>query len=128
MDLVWGGVNTLAQSLHKIKNTKSKKEAKRLISKLKVYTISEQENSGIWISNNFPDLFYIVSPRGKYSQATWIGINSYIKGFDNTTISNDLIAKTYSTKSWSARSKLSGYSLGRRARYDRFLFINPKWT
>lgn len=90
---VWGGVNTLAQSLHKIKNTKSEKEAKRLISKLRVYTISDQDDSGIWTRNNFPDLFYIVSPGDEYSQATWTGINSYIKGIDNTTISNDWIAK-----------------------------------
>ncbi|MDO1513407.1 DUF1593 domain-containing protein [Maribacter confluentis] len=89
---VWGGVNTLAQSLHKIKNTKSAKEAKRLISKLRVYTISDQDDSGIWIRNNFPDLFYIVSPGDEYSQATWTGINAYIKGIDNTTISNKWLA------------------------------------
>lgn len=57
----WGGVNTLAQALHKIKATKSEKEAKRLIAKLRVYTISDQDDSGIWIRNNFPELFYIVS-------------------------------------------------------------------
>ncbi|MEH6769557.1 DUF1593 domain-containing protein [Maribacter arcticus] len=90
---VWGGVNTLAQSLHKIKNTKTPKEAKRLISKLRVYTISDQDDSGIWIRNNYPDLFYIVSPGDEYSQATWTGINAYIKGIDNTTISNDWIAQ-----------------------------------
>ena len=55
---VWGGVNTLAQALFKIKNTKSKSELKRLVSKLRVYTISDQDDSGIWIRNNFPDLFY----------------------------------------------------------------------
>ena len=58
---VWGGVNTLAQSLDKIKKTKSQKEAKRLISKLRVYTISDQDDSGLWIRNNFPDLFYLPS-------------------------------------------------------------------
>ena len=75
---VWGGVNTLAQSLDKIKKTKSKKEAKRLISKLRVYTISDQDDSGLWIRNNFPDLFYIVSPGDYYASATWTGINSFI--------------------------------------------------
>ena len=90
---VWGGVNTLAQSLHKIQKTKSKKEAKRLIAKLRVYTISDQDDSGIWIRNNFPDLFYIVSPGDHYGTATWTGINSYIKGIDNHTISNDWIAQ-----------------------------------
>ncbi|MFI1770404.1 nucleoside hydrolase-like domain-containing protein [Thalassobellus citreus] len=85
---VWGGVNTLAQSLYKIKKTKSKREAKRLISKLRVYTISDQDDSGIWIRNNFPELFYIISPGDEYKNATWTGINTYIKGIDNTTISN----------------------------------------
>ena len=90
---VWGGVNTLAQSLDKIRKTKSKKEAKRLISKLRVYTISDQDDSGIWIRNNFPDLFYIVSPGDHYEHATWTGINTYIKGIDNSTISNSWIAQ-----------------------------------
>ncbi|QCX37628.1 DUF1593 domain-containing protein [Aureibaculum algae] len=90
---VWGGANTLAQSLYKIKKTKSKKEAKRLISKLRVYTISDQDDSGLWMRNNFPDLFYIVSPGDDYGSATWTGINSYIKGIDNTTISNKWIAQ-----------------------------------
>ena len=90
---IWGGVNTLAQSLDKIKKTKSKKEAKRLISKLRVYTISDQDDSGLWIRNNFPDLFYIVSPGDYYANATWTGINTHIKGIDNTTISNSWIAE-----------------------------------
>ena len=87
----WGGVNTLAQALYKIDKTKSKKEAKRLISKLRVYTISDQDDSGIWIRDNFPDLFYIVSPGDDYGSATWTGINSYVNGIDNTTISNKWI-------------------------------------
>lgn len=90
---VWGGVNTLAQTLHKIRDTKSKKEAEKLIAKLRVYTISDQDDSGIWIRNNFPDLFYIVSPGDEYSSATWTGINTFIKGIDNTTISNSWIAQ-----------------------------------
>ena len=89
----WGGVNTLAQALYKIQKTESKKEAKRLIGKLRVYTISDQDDSGIWIRNNFPDLFYIVSPGDDYDTATWAGINSYIKGIDNTRISNGWLAQ-----------------------------------
>ncbi|MBE0679673.1 MAG: DUF1593 domain-containing protein [Bacteroidales bacterium] len=89
----WGGVNTLAQALYKLEKTKSKKEAIRLIAKLRVYTISDQDDSGIWIRNNFPDLFYIVTPGDDYGNATWTGINaSYIKGIDHTSISNSWIA------------------------------------
>lgn len=85
---VWGGVNTLAQSLFKIEKTNSKKKAKELISKLRVYTISDQDDSGLWIRNNFPDLFYIVSPGDDYGGATWTGINGVFDGIDNSTISN----------------------------------------
>ncbi|MDH3246534.1 MAG: DUF1593 domain-containing protein [Saprospiraceae bacterium] len=85
---VWGGVNTLAQALHKIDKSNSKEEAARLISKLRVYTISDQDDSGIWIRNNFPGLFYIVSPGDHYGSATWTGINNVIEGIDNTSISN----------------------------------------
>jgi len=90
---VWGGVNTLAQTLYKIRNTKSKKEANRLISKLRVYTISDQDDSGIWIRNNFPDLFYIVSPGDDYGSATWTGINTFVRGINNKKISNTWIAQ-----------------------------------
>ncbi len=78
---VWGGANTLAQALYEIKQTKTAEEAKKLIAKLRVYTISDQDDSGIWIRNNFPDLFFIVSPGDDYGSATWIAINSFIKGY-----------------------------------------------
>jgi hypothetical protein len=90
---VWGGANALAQALYKIKNTKSEKEQKELISKLRVYTISDQDDSGIWIRNNFTDLFYIVSPGDDYGSATWNGINSTIPGIDNSRISNSWLAQ-----------------------------------
>jgi hypothetical protein len=90
---VWGGSNTLAQALYKIEKTKSRKEAGRLIAKLRVYTISDQDDSGIWIRNKFPDLFYIVSPGDDYGSATWNAINSHIEGIDNETISNGWLAR-----------------------------------
>jgi hypothetical protein len=85
---IWGGSNTLAQALYKIKQTKTATEAKRLIAKLRVYTISDQDDSGIWIRNNFPELFYIVSPGDDYGSATWSAINSFVRGINNEKISN----------------------------------------
>ena len=90
---VWGGVNTLAQALNKIKNTKTEAEAKTLVAKLRVYTISDQDDAGIWIRNNYPDLFYIVSPGDDYSSATWSAINSFVKGIHNDEISNNWLAQ-----------------------------------
>lgn len=89
---VWGGPNTLAQALWKIEKTKSPKEAARLIEKIRVYTISDQDDSGAWLRKHFPNLFYIVSPGG-YFAATWIAINQPVKGIDNTTISNRWLAE-----------------------------------
>ena len=89
---VWGGANTLAQALNKIGQTRSEAEADRLIKKLRVYTISDQDDSGIWMRKNFPALFYIVSPGG-YSGSTWSAINTVVPGLDNITISNKWLAQ-----------------------------------
>ena len=89
---VWGGANTLAQALHKLRATRSAAEVDRLVAKLRVYTISDQDDSGPWLRKEFPNLFYIVTPGGDYGAATWSGINSVIEGIDNTTISNRWIA------------------------------------
>jgi hypothetical protein len=90
---VWGGANTLAQTLYKIKNTKTETAVKKLSAKLRVYTISDQDDSGIWIRNNFPELFYIVSPGDDYGSATWNGINSFVNGINNDEISNNWLAQ-----------------------------------
>jgi hypothetical protein len=90
---VWGGSNTLAQALYSLRATRSTAELDRLIGKLRVYAISDQDDAGPWIRKNFPKLFYIVSPGGDYSAATWAGINAVIPGIDNATISNKWIAE-----------------------------------
>lgn len=90
---VWGGPNTLAQALYKLRATKSTAELDRLVSKLRVYTISDQDDSGPWLRKTFPKLFYIVTPGGDYASATWTGFNNFINGIDNTSISNRWLAE-----------------------------------
>ncbi|QDT10939.1 DUF1593 domain-containing protein [Planctomycetes bacterium K23_9] len=76
----WGGANILAQALFKVKKTRSPEEVKKFVSKIRTYTISDQDDSGPWIRETFPDLFYIVSPGyhenggNSYPYATWVGI------------------------------------------------------
>jgi len=78
---VWGGANCLAQALWKVSQTRTQEEVMRFISKIRVYTISDQDNSGPWIRNTFPELFYIASPGfhenggNAYFYATWTGIS-----------------------------------------------------
>ncbi len=90
---VWGGVNTLAQALFTLRATKPADEVDGCVAKLRVYAISDQDDSGPWLRRNFPRLFYIVSPGGDYGSATWTGINSVIAGIDNATISNKWLAE-----------------------------------
>lgn len=90
---IWGGANTLAQALYKIRETESAAEANKLISKLRVYTISDQDDSGSWIRKNFPNLFYVVSPGDDYGSATWSAINEFIPGINNGVISNSWLAQ-----------------------------------
>jgi hypothetical protein len=72
----WGGVNTLAQALWTIRKTRTPEQAERLYRKLRVYTISDQDDSGPWIRKEFPGVFYVVSPGYGYEHATWTGINT----------------------------------------------------
>jgi hypothetical protein len=72
--LVWGGINVLAEVLHKIRD---RTDAAQLRAKLRVYTISDQDDCGGWIRQQWPEIFYICSLHGwnQYSLATWLGIS-----------------------------------------------------
>lgn len=76
---VWGGANCLAQALWKVKMTRSPQELKEFVSRLRVYTVSDQDDTGPWLRETFPELFYIASPgyhaAGAYHYATWTGIS-----------------------------------------------------
>jgi len=76
---IWGGENTLAQALSDVRASRSADELKKFVAKLRVYSISDQDDAGAWIRREFPDLFYIVSPSNpdgkEYYRATWTGIS-----------------------------------------------------
>ena len=79
--LAWGGPNCLAQALWKLEQTESPEALEAYVKKLRVYTISDQDESGPWMRRTFPELFYICSPgyghggREGYHFATWSGIS-----------------------------------------------------
>lgn len=76
---VWGGANTLAQALLDARKNLSPQDLAKLVAKLRVYTISDQDDAGPWLRREFPKLFYIVSPSDtgweQYYRATWTGIS-----------------------------------------------------
>ncbi|KAJ5362101.1 hypothetical protein N7541_002945 [Penicillium brevicompactum] len=72
---LWGGANTLAQALWKVNSTRS--DIDKFVSKLRVYSISDQDNAGPWIRRHWPSLFYIASVHAfnRYGNAAWGGMS-----------------------------------------------------
>lgn len=75
--LAWSGVTDLAQALWHIRATRSPADQARFLSKLRVYSISDQDDAGPWARQNFPSLFWIASIHGwgQYNMAAWVGIS-----------------------------------------------------
>ncbi|KAI8185026.1 hypothetical protein K4K48_009923 [Colletotrichum sp. SAR 10_66] len=69
---IWGGANTLAQALQFISTERTPNEAAELRSRLRVYSISDQDDAGPWIRVKWPDITYIVNVHGfrEYESST----------------------------------------------------------
>lgn len=57
--VAWGGMNTIAQAIWKMRHTRSKEEFNEFASKIRIYDVLGQDDSGAWIAKNFPDIVYI---------------------------------------------------------------------
>lgn len=94
---VWGWTNSLARALLQIRETRTPDELARAVRKLRVYAISDQDDSGPWLRREFPDLFYVVQPAGvpadpqTYFPAAWIGMS--IGGPHQETMSREWISE-----------------------------------
>jgi len=55
----WGGMNTLAQALWTVRQTRSEVEVKRFVGKIRVYDVLGQDDAGAWIAKTFPEVVYI---------------------------------------------------------------------
>jgi hypothetical protein len=117
---IWGGASTLAQALKEVRVTRTPEQVAKLVARLRVYSISDQDDAGPWIRLEFPDLFYIVSPStptsGEYYFATWTGISGDVyyrngAGADFTTVTNE----------WLDANIRSKGLLGKA--YPKFMFI-----
>ena len=95
---IWGGANTLAQALLQLRATRKVDDVEKFVSKLRVYSINDQDDAGPWLRREFPNLFYIVRPSPpngeEYSYATWTGISgdAYYRncaGANTTLVTNE---------------------------------------
>ncbi len=96
----WGGTNTLAQALLQVRQSRPPVEVNAFVEKLRVYSISDQDDAGPWIRREFPSLHYIVMPStpdgDQYSYATWTGISGdrfyqNAPGADFTTFTDEWV-------------------------------------
>lgn len=93
--LVWGGTNVLASVLHRIRN---RSDAADLRAKLRVYAISDQDDTGSWIRQQWPEIFYICAVHGwnQYFSAGWLGISADLGeqgGPDQSIVSKEWLKK-----------------------------------
>jgi hypothetical protein len=98
--LAWGGTNTLAQALLDARATKTRGDLDALVSKPRVYAISDQDDAGPWIRREFPSLHYIGLPSTtdgeQYHLATWTAISGdrfyrNAPGADFTTFTDEWV-------------------------------------
>jgi len=92
---IWGGAAPLAQALWTVRATRSADEVKQFVSKLRVYSISDQDDAGPWARANFPQIFWIASIHGptQYELATWHGISAPAPGSNPEIVSRRWLNK-----------------------------------
>ncbi len=117
---LWGGPNTLAEALIQVRATRRPDEVDKFVAKLRVSSISDQDDSGPWIRREFPDLFYVVQPSNQtgdeYYYATWTGISGDFY-YRNGTGANSTIV----TNEWLDANIRDKGPLGKV--YPKFMFI-----
>ncbi len=96
----WGGAADLAQALWTVRATRSPAELRRFVAKLRVYSISDQDDAGPWARAYFPELFWETSVHGftNYALATWTGISAPFRGADPEPVSRAWLAANIQAK------------------------------
>lgn len=57
--VAWSGMNTIAQAIWKVHETRTSEEFKKFADKIRIYDVLGQDDAGAWIARHFPDIFYI---------------------------------------------------------------------
>jgi len=104
---LWGGAATLAEALQHARRVLEPAKLAALVAKLRVYSISDQDDAGPWIRREFPALSYIDKPSppdgAEYASATWTGISGDLfyrngEGADGETVSQEWLQENIRSK------------------------------
>ena len=93
----WGGANTLAQAIWRVKQTRSDDEVKKFVRKFRLFTITDQDmqysmrmdraySSHMWLRKDFPDDLQFIWDEGAWQEQCelgkqhWAQHQQYIQG------------------------------------------------
>ena len=90
----WGGANTLAQAIWRVKQTRSAEELKRFVRKFRIYTITDQDmqysmrmnrsySSHMWLRKEFADDLQFVWDEGTWQEQCELGKRQWQQHKDN---------------------------------------------
>jgi glycerophosphoryl diester phosphodiesterase len=110
---VWGGQTDLAQALWRVRKDRTPDELKRFLARLRVYDINDQDGLATWITENFPDLFYVLAscrPGRDKREGAYRGM--YLGGDESLTsrewidanvrVDRGPLGALYPTRTWTA--------------------------
>jgi hypothetical protein len=90
----WGGANTLAQAIWRVKQTRSAEELKKFVRKFRIYTITDQDmqysmrmnrsySSHMWLRREFADDLQFVWNEGTWQEQCELGKRHWQQHKDN---------------------------------------------
>lgn len=93
--VAWSGMNTIAQAIWKVHETRTSEEFKKFADKIRIYDVLGQDDAGAWIARHFPDIFYIRNTQvyGCGPSDEWIAENIQSKAS---------FGATYPDRKWAA--------------------------
>lgn len=100
---LWGGATVLAEALNHVQRTRSSNASSTFTNRIRVYSISDQDDAGPWIRRKFPTIHYIVSVHGfnMYGIAAWTGMSGEsLSYFDQGGPDSSLVSKIYIEKNF----------------------------
>ena len=111
--VIWGGSTELAQALWRVRNDRKSEDLAKFISKLRVYSIGHQDNTGPWLNKEFPELFFILSKAPEGGDKREGGYRGMYLGGDESLTSREWVDKhvrkdhgplgaLYPTSTWTA--------------------------
>lgn len=111
--VIWGGATELAQALWRVRHDRSLDDFKKFQGKLRVYSIGHQDNTGPWMNEKFPDLFFILSKAPPKRDMREGGYRGMYLGGDESLTSRDWVDRfvrkdhgplgaLYPTNTWTA--------------------------